>query len=427
MFHLLIRILLSAAIGITIGYQVAHIWLDDEYLSIEIEEQIESTDGLIALINSQLNSVTQSQQKKFIGELGNHLGWQTELHKYGFLDTAHGEFHPIRENELWFFETEDNHALIYRYSPSHLISFRKHENRQMHQRFDSLDEKRLLIISSFVLLSLLIVFWPIQQQLTELSKTTRQLGKGDFSQSANEKAPQPIGLIAKSINKMSSDLISYMDEQKLVSDGLAHELRTPISRLRFTLDLLKQRQLEEQLGVMLVDIDQDIEELEQLASRFLTYSKLSSSRKLENITQVNLVTMISDILRKHRITDKDFSYSEIEKEDKIVGNEFYIYMAISNIVGNANKFCRSQVKVNLTKENRNIVISIEDDGDGIPSDQYRKVVKPFYTKAKPDSESQSFGLGLSIADKIMEKHQGKLNIGRSQLGGAKIELAFIIG
>lgn len=427
MFHLLIRILLSAAIGITIGYQVAHFWLDDEYLSFEIEEQIESTDGLMALFNSQLNSVTQSQQKKFIRELGNQLGWKTDLYENEFLDKTDGEFHPIRENELWFFETEDNHALIYRYSPSYLISFKKHENWQMHQRFDSLDEKRLLIISSFVLLSLLIVFWPIQRQLTELSKITRQLGKGDFSQSANEKAPQPIGIIAKSINKMSSDLIAYMDEQKLISDGLAHELRTPISRLRFTLDLLKQKQLEEKLGEMLVDVDQDIEELEQLASRFLTYSKLSSSRQLENIVQVNLVNMISDILRKHRITDKDFSYSGEENEYKLVGNEFYIYMAISNVIGNANKFCHRQVKVNLTKENNNIVIAIEDDGDGVPSDQYKKVVKPFYTKTKPDSESQSFGLGLSIADKIMEKHQGKLHIGKSQLGGAKIELVFIVG
>lgn len=96
--------------------------------------------------------------------------------------------------------------------------------------------------------------------------------------------------------------------------------------------------------------------------------------------------------------------------------------ALSNILSNAFKYA-DNVEINSTLDIRNMVISIEDDGPGIPAEKYDDVFKPFFRL--DDARNQNIegtGLGLSIARDIIRNHGGTIELGSSETGGLKVDI-----
>ena len=127
------------------------------------------------------------------------------------------------------------------------------------------------------------------------------------------------------------------------------------------------------------------------------YLQFTSSSYLEKDEQFNLTELINEIVRKY--DNKNIS-KNLSKEIFIVGRKNLIKRCINNLIDNAIKYA-DKVNIELNKSNNNLFIKIEDNGPGIPKEEYDNVFKPFYkiSKGRADAKS-SVGLGLSIASDI---------------------------
>ena len=193
--------------------------------------------------------------------------------------------------------------------------------------------------------------------------------------------------------------------------GISHDLRTPLTRLKLQLAMLKQKDLTEKMS-------RDIDEMEKMLNDYLQFAKTQSQ---ENTSTINL----NDLLKSIK---KDFNNNKIflkEADDtiKLEGRLTALKRSFENIIQNGLNY-GDKVYIDIQKGNKRVLIVIEDDGPGIPQDQYKNVFKPFFRLDKSRSLNQSgVGLGLAIVEDIINSHGGNIQLGRSKYNGLQVKIS----
>jgi len=149
------------------------------------------------------------------------------------------------------------------------------------------------------------------------------------------------------------------------------------------------------------------------------YLQFTSSSYLEKDEQFNISDLINEIIEKYN--NKNIS-TNITPRLYISGRKNLIRRCINNLLDNSIKYA-DKVKIEISKNNNNLFINIEDNGPGIPEQEYDNVFKPFYKidKGRADSKS-SVGLGLSIASDIIRSHGGNIKLEKSSMNGLGVKI-----
>ena len=156
--------------------------------------------------------------------------------------------------------------------------------------------------------------------------------------------------------------------------------------------------------------------MEKMLNEYLQFASTGAKDKTETF---DLSEQISDLINKYENPNimKDFN-------DRIYynGRKNLIKRCINNLIDNAIKYGK-KVNVELNKKNNNLFIKVEDDGPGIPENEYQNVFKPFYkiNKGRADSKS-SVGLGLSISSDIIKSHGGNIMLEKSKMDGLRVKV-----
>ena len=158
----------------------------------------------------------------------------------------------------------------------------------------------------------------------------------------------------------------------------------------------------------------DIDEMEKMLNEYLQFT---SSTYLERNETFNISELIEIIINKY---DNNNISKELIPRVYIDGRKNLIQRSMNNILDNSIKYAK-KINVKLSKINNNIIITIDDDGLGIPENEYQNVLKPFYKldKGRGDSRS-SVGLGLSITSDIIKSHGGNIVLEKSPLNGLRV-------
>ena len=210
--------------------------------------------------------------------------------------------------------------------------------------------------------------------------------------------------MAKRINR-------HLNQRAEMLSGISHDLRTPLTRLKLQLAMLKQKDLTEKMS-------KDIDEMEKMLNDYLQFAKTQSQ---ENTSTINL----NDLLKSIK---KDFNNNKIflkETDDiiKLEGRLTALKRSFENIIQNGLNY-GDKVYIDIQKGNKRVSIVIEDDGPGIPEDQYKNVFKPFFRLDKSRSLNQSgVGLGLAIVEDIINSHGGNIQLGRSKYNGLQVKIS----
>ena len=197
----------------------------------------------------------------------------------------------------------------------------------------------------------------------------------------------------------------------LKSDKLdiSHDLRTPLTRMKLQLAFIKDKDLANKLS-------EDINEMEKMLNEYLQFT---SSSQLEKNELFNLSELIDRIINKY---DNSNITKSLHSEIYINGRKNLIQRCINNLIDNAIKY-GDKINIELSKNNNNLFIKIEDNGPGIPEKEYDNVFKPFYKIDKGRASSKSsVGLGLSIASDIVRSHGGNIKLEKSKMNGLGVKI-----
>lgn len=265
---------------------------------------------------------------------------------------------------------------------------------------------------------------PLQNRLRELDHVVRQLGGGNMEVQARV-GPDAIGQLGSTFNGMKEHIRRLIDAQREMTRAVSHELRTPVARLRFGLEMLADCDDADERRVKLDELDQDIEQLDQLIDEILTFARLEEGSPTLDFKAVDLRALFGQICREiapisGALVLVDASdWERLGEASHAEGEERYLHRILQNLVTNALRYARSEIVLRFEVADGWAIMEVADDGPGIPAAERERVFKPFARLDKSRHRaSGGYGLGLSIVQRIVEWHGGRIEIDDSPQGGA---------
>lgn len=275
----------------------------------------------------------------------------------------------------------------------------------------------LLVTEGFVLY---FALWPVRKRLARLSWAASEFGSGNLGvRLHSQKGGDFIDSLGRTFNGMAGEIEVLVASHQELLGIVAHELRTPLARMRFALELIR----EDSGGGSLPKLDRmekDLVALDQLVTELLAFNRLSRQEDIKG-EDVDLGSVCGEVADAETWNRGDISMT-VSGEGICRGDRTLLGRAMGNLVRNAVIHASSRVAVSVTSlpggETR---ISVEDDGPGFDAAIRDRLGDPF---VKGPSSTGS-GLGLAMARRIAVLHGGRLEFGSSgELGGGRVDLIF---
>ena len=267
-----------------------------------------------------------------------------------------------------------------------------------------------ITLPAFLLIAIALIFLKNQTRpIINLARASEKFGRGEDVGEYRPSGALEIRQAGYEFERMRKRIIRHLNQRSEMLSGISHDLRTPLTRIKLQLAFIKDKQLSNKLSG-------DVIEMEKMLNEYLQFSKNRSNEKGEKF---NLSKLLDDTIKKYNNKNIEI---EISQNILFHGKKTLINRCISNLLDNAVKYAKN-IKVSLKKSNNNIILLIDDDGPGIPKNEYENVFKPFYKIDKSRNETKSsVGLGMSIASDIIQSHGGNIKLEKSILKGLKVKI-----
>ena len=266
-------------------------------------------------------------------------------------------------------------------------------------------------LSSLLLISIAIIFLKNQKKpIINLAKAAERFGKGDFVSEFRPSGASEIRKAAYEFNRMAKRIDRHLKQRSEMLSGISHDLRTPLTRLKLQITLLDQKNISTKMS-------KDIDEMDNMLSTYLQFAK---SQIQEESAATNVNKIFEEILNEKNNKNLHLNFSN---EIIFVARKNSLKRCFNNIIENGLNYA-TNVYVNITKTVSRINISIDDDGPGIPINQYKNVFKPFYRLDDSRNLNHSgVGLGMSIAEDIVRSHGGGIELNESEYKGLQVRIS----
>jgi len=267
-----------------------------------------------------------------------------------------------------------------------------------------------ITVPAIIMVIISLIFLKNQTRpITNLARAAERFGKGEDVDEFRPSGALEIRQAGHEFDKMRKRILRHLNQRTEMLSGISHDLRTPLTRMKLQIAFIKDKDLAAKLA-------EDINEMEKMLNEYLQFT---SSSYVEKDKMFNLSELIEEIVTKY---DNENIQKDLLPRIYINGRKNLINRCLNNIIDNALKY-GNKVQIKLNKENTNIFIIIDDDGFGIPKEEYENVFKPFYKidKGRADSKS-SVGLGLSIASDIVRSHGGNIVLDKSKMNGLSVKI-----
>jgi len=267
-------------------------------------------------------------------------------------------------------------------------------------------------LPSLVLIIIALIFLKNQTKpLVKLAKAAERFGKGDYVNDFRASGSQEIRKAAFEFDRMAKRINRHLNQRAEMLSGISHDLRTPLTRLKLQLAMLKQKEISEKMS-------KDIDEMEKMLNDYLQFAKTQSQ---EDTVLVNLNNLLKSI--KHSFNNSNLFLTNNDITVELKGRPTALKRSFENIIQNGLSY-GDKVYLNIQKGNKRVTVIIEDDGPGIPEDQYKNVFKPFFRLDKSRSLNQSgVGLGLAIVEDVINSHGGNIQLGKSKYNGLQVKIS----
>jgi len=286
--------------------------------------------------------------------------------------------------------------------------------------FIIVDKDRLYSETAFVfllwmmfasILLLLFSYFFMNKQirpLKRLSIIAETFGRGLDAPELKAVGATEIKQTANAFNQMRTRIKRFLKQRTDMLAGVSHDLRTPLTRMKLQLSLLKDEKAKKELEL-------DINEMTAMLDSYVSFVRSEAPEPIENII---INKLVKDIIKNVDLNKYNIKFTE-KNIIKTSGRPIQLKRAIQNIIDNSLRYS-NELYIEILLSDDGCIIIIEDNGPGIPDKNYEDVFKPFFSldpsRNKLKGES---GLGLSITRDIIRSHGGDIKLSKSSYGGLK--------
>lgn len=275
-----------------------------------------------------------------------------------------------------------------------------------------------------VLIALLLLFWlrPLWRDLKRLKADATHLGEGDLSVRTEIPKSSTLHTLATTFNRMADSIQHLVEGQKELTHAVSHEFKTPVARLRFALEMMRDHPDKTDQERYLGGMESDLDELEGLIGELLSHARYDRQDLAIHPEPLDLIQWMEQRAADHRRGNHDIAVV-VENggiHAPVMFDPVAMEKLFNNLLANAQRYAKSLVKVTLKYDADEVEVCVEDDGPGIPEEECEAVFNPFYRlDDSRERSSGGSGLGLAIVRRIAERHSGKVSCNESILGGAR--------
>lgn len=265
----------------------------------------------------------------------------------------------------------------------------------------------------FLPLMLLLIVWVVRKNMRpihRLSQAVSQRTEQDLTPLPTQNIPSEVVGFVSAINLLLDKAGRFMQQQKRFIADASHELRSPMTALSLQVENLQQLPLSEEAKAQVAQIQQGIQRNRHLLEQLLSLARLQNTSAAER-RQVDVNAVFRQVIEAvlPLAADKDIGVVSSSNVN-VMGEEMDFYLLIKTLVDNAVSYTPAGSQIDLSaEETENAwLIHVEDNGGGISAAERERVLEPFYRIL--GTRQQGSGLGLSIAQEIVRKYHGSLQL-----------------
>ncbi len=266
------------------------------------------------------------------------------------------------------------------------------------------------IIASIIILTLVRQLNRPLRRLQNAANQYSKTGKAPYLETNH--GPLEIRQVNQAFNHMVYTLEQTERERMIMLAGISHDLRTPLTRIRLTAEMLPDEFLREGLIY-------DVDDMDAILNQFISYMRDGSDEELKD-TNINI--LLQELIVQFKPLNIRFEAQDVPI---IPARSLSLKRLIGNLINNAKRYGAEPIELSAYTENDRIIIKVADHGEGIPEDQIQDLMQPF-VRGDSARTVQGSGLGLAIVKRIVDIHQGELKIHNRPEGGLEAIISLLI-
>jgi two-component system OmpR family sensor kinase/two-component system sensor histidine kinase RstB len=400
----------------------------DEVWSSYLEQDIESYTGYKSMLLALSNFVEKHPEDEWQAIVtGAAVQWQMPLKLMSEQEVkkiSHHEHNVISEKNTHIYYDNDVVEIHHHIENTKAIIVLGPIKMPTRPRAEAL--VRVVLLAT---LACLLFFWlrPLSRDLDLLRKSAVEFGQDSFDIVAPKAKSNMTAPMFTAFNSMASRIKRLIDAHKELSTAVAHELRTPLARSKFALQMLACTEDKAKQEKYRNAISQDICELEQLISEMLIYASFDNDKPDLNFSQESLVELVQQQVSNYQQYEQNIKVKNTIWECKVDVDRHFISRALNNYISNAIKYGNGEIDITIVRSEDHCQIRVTDNGDGV-CDDFKCTIFDAFSRGdiSRNRETGGFGLGLAIVCRIMEWHGGSASVVDSANGGSCFILSWPI-
>ena len=374
------------------------------------------------LMRSELRKIPPHDWARTLKELDLNLSFDLRIEPMKDFDLAPPAMQRLRDGDI--VALDEKYTFIQRIPRSHYVLavgpvpylYYLHQMRLLD-----------LALLGFIAISLAfpVFIWmrPHWQDMLKLESAAQRFGEGHLTERIHFDSGSSFDRLGIAFNQMADNINALIASKKQLIDGIAHELRTPLVRLRYRLEMS-----ENLTGAESQALNRDIGQLEALIEELLTYARLDRPQ-----TELHLSTPDLPVWLQTHINDVQSVNPQRKLLTAITPGAYgaldmrLMERVLDNLMNNAMRYSETTLRIGLDLQGSQAILCVEDDGPGIEPAEREKVFEPF-VRLDPsrDRATGGCGLGLAIVRSIAQAMGGSVRCEASELGGARFVFSWPI-
>jgi signal transduction histidine kinase len=394
-------------------------WLLQVYSSPDAPED-KATAAVMAILADRLHDAPAGSWKSLVAGIAGRTGIDMEVFATSEIVGRDTLQRLSRGENAYMRSSQGDSWVLKRIDSEHVLALRSHEPAG---RRGPLEWTLTILFYAVIALVLMFWIWPLRRDLRALEKAAAQYGNRNWQFAAEIKQHSQIYPLAQTFRRMAARIDGLIASHKDMSNAVSHEIKTPLSRMQFEIELARNATSVSELKSSLSNIKTDIEAIDGLVKATLGYAILERADLALNLTEHNFTSLIPAIVEaaKSSLRPELAITANVQNDaDHVICDVHLFESILKNLLYNAGRYATGRISVTFTSRAGLNELSVEDDGPGIPEAERSRVFQSFVQLNPAAGKKAGYGLGLAIVKRAIEWHGGQVHISKSTLGGALV-------